>query len=109
MLAQGQLSDSANPIVINDPNKNLIIRSIVFFNVSEDFTNIVKLYVVPNDSGSLGVVEDKHQMLQITVNGEEIFDFTPSNPIVYENENDAIFIKATNANQVNYFVKGNKG
>lgn len=107
MLAQGQLSSTPQPIlIIPDEFKQLQVRSILLFNSSEQDTNRLKLYAVPNDSLSLGIVGADKQFLNLELRPEQIFEFTTSFPITYNTINDAIFGEATNANEINYFING---
>jgi len=108
MLAQGQLQSTPQPLIILDTFERMQIRSIIIYNSGEN-TNEIKLYAVPNDTGSLGTVGADKQFLNLELRSKQIFEFTTAFPITYESLNDAIFGEATNANEINYFVGGTLG
>lgn len=106
MLAQGQLTNSPQPLLILDTFEEFQVRSVILFNTGEN-TNEIYLYAVPNDNGSLGVVGSEHKFLKIQLKSGQIFEFTTAHPITYENQNDAIFGEAQpNSNEINYFIGG---
>jgi hypothetical protein len=105
MLAQGQLSNTVGAIYTVPSATTAQIKTLVFFN-SGTGTNTVAVYLVPNNTGSIGTADTTDQVLNFDLPSGETFEFSPSFPIEYSAENDTIQASATTASEVNFFVMG---
>jgi len=107
MLVQGQLSDTASAIVTVGADETVQAKTFVFYNSDSSDIDIF-LHFVPNASGSLGTADDTNRV-SLTIPAGKTVEFSPSYPVEYSAENDAIFASAGTASQVNYFVMGARG
>jgi hypothetical protein len=62
--------------------------------------------LVKNNNGVLGTPDNSNIVEELVLSSKETSEFSPSYPIHLEDENDAVFLKASSDNVVNYFITG---
>lgn len=104
MLFQGQLSGTASAIVTVGVTEKIQAKTFLLYN--NDSADIdVFFHFVPNASGALGTANNTNRV-SLTVPTGKTVEFSPSYPVEYDSENDAIFASAATASMINCFVMG---
>lgn len=104
-LSRGQISNTAAAIYSCPSGKTASIKTIVLFN-SNTTAEVIKIYAVPNNGGSVGTATDANQILSISLSSGNTFEFTPGYPLELNAQNDTIQANSTTASKVNYVLGG---
>jgi hypothetical protein len=105
MLMQTQLDDTVGAFSTLDASTTVKIKTLIFFN-SGASANSIDIHIVKNSGGSVGTASGSNQILRFSLPSGDTFEFSPSFPIVLNEENDTLQGVATTADEVNVFVMG---
>jgi hypothetical protein len=113
-ITRGRLADittiasTVGSIYANPASTKTFISGFTLFN-SNNTSETVKLYNVPDSTGSLGTAAVTNQFLEITLVTLETFIYeVPPDGIVLSDTNDAIFAVANTASKVTVMIHGTK-
>jgi hypothetical protein len=112
-LARGKLADiqyvasSAGSLYANPGSTKSYIRGFTLFNGNTTTEN-VKLYNVPDSSGSLGTAGVSNQFTEIALLAKETLFIDLPHPIVLTDTNDSIQGVTTTASKVTFQIHGDK-
>lgn len=113
-ITRGRLADiqtipsTAGSLYANPTSTKSFVKGITLFN-SNTTAEIVKLYQVPDSTGSLGTAAVTNQFLEVSLASLETFVFEfPGDGAVLEDTNDAIFGVTTTASKVTVQIHGVK-
>lgn len=102
------LPSTVGSIYSNPASTKTFIKGIVLYN-SNTSAETVRLYNVPDVSGSIGTAGDTNQFLDISLAAKETFVFEfPGDGAVLEDTNDSIQGVTTTASKVTYQFQGVK-
>jgi len=108
MLAQGQLPSTETTIVVLDTSTGtsvVQVKSMFFFNTSTSKRDM-NIWVVPNNSGSLGSPNISNKFYKYTMEPGENIEIAPSYPLELDEDQDAIFANSNTDNTINFFFTG---
>jgi hypothetical protein len=105
MLAQGTLSTSINTLYFLSSNSTVYFKSFIFYN-DGTLNTAITLYIVPNNSGSIGNANNQNKILYQVLEPGETYEFSPSFPIDLNTQNDSIKGKIDNSVNVNFIILG---
>jgi hypothetical protein len=113
-ISRGKLADiqyvasSAGSIYANPASTKTFVSGLTLFN-SNTTAETVKLYNVPDSTGSLGTAALANQFLEISLAALETFVLEfPSDGIVLTDTNDSIQAVTTTASKVTVMIHGTK-
>lgn len=113
-VTHGKLADiqtlpsTVGSIYANPASTETFIKGFTLFN-GNTTTEVVKLYVVPDSSGSLGTAAITNQILEISLAALETFVFEAlGDGIVLSDTNDSIHGVTTTASKVTVVIHGLK-
>ncbi len=101
------VASSAGSIYSNSSGEKTYLRSLIFHNTNTT-DETVKVYNVPDSSGSVGTADTSNRFLAFTLPANDTFEFSPEYPIVLTDENDSIQAETTTASKVTVQVLGDK-
>jgi hypothetical protein len=101
------IASSAGAIYTNAASTISYIKSLVLFNGNTS-TETVKLYNVPDSTGSVGTAGDANQFAEISLDAKETLMFDLPYPITIIDENDTIQGVTTTASKVTVQILGDK-
>ena len=104
MLFQGQLSGTASAIVTVGATEKIQVKTFLLYNNGSADIDVF-FHFVPNAFGALGTADNTNRV-SLTVPGRKFIEVSPSYPIEYNSENDAVFASAQTASMINCFVMG---
>ena len=99
------VANSAGAIYTNPASTKTYIKSFILFNNSTT-SQLVKLYSVPDSSGSAGTAGISNQFAEINIVGKETFMLDLPYPITIIDTNDTIQAVTDTASQVTVQILG---
>lgn len=105
MFINGQITTTNTAVLAVGANENVYFKTLIVHNTSNNDETIY-FHLVKNDNGSLGTPDNTNIVEEQILSSKETSEFSPSYPIHLENENDAVFLKSSSDNVVNYFITG---
>ena len=86
------------------------IKGILLYNLDPTGTQNVKLHVVPNNSGAVGLATSTTQIARIGLGTDDTYFFEPAYPITLGSNGDSFQVQCegTAANSVNVLLLGDK-
>ena len=112
-LARARLADiayvasSAGSIYSNPASTKTYIKGITLFNGNAT-AELVKLYNVPDSSGSLGAAGAGNQFAEVTLQAKETLIMEFPSTLVLTDTNDSIQAVTTTASKVTVMIGGDK-
>ena len=103
-----QLGSSAAAVITNAASQKCYIRGITLFNTSSSTPQTVKLYMVPDSSGSVGTAADANQFFEQVLPAKDSFFLKFPYPVVLTDTNDTLQGSASNASTVTIIVHGDR-
>lgn len=102
-----QVSSSAGSVYANPSSTKTFIKSILVFN-SHSSDVVLKLYNVPDSTGSLGTAATANQVLEKTLISKESFEWSLNYPLTLTDTNDSIQAQANITDVLNIQIYGDK-
>ena len=112
-MQRGKLADiqyvasSAGSIYSNPSSTKTYVREIVLFN-GNSAAELVKLYFVPDSTGSLGTAGASNQFAELTLAAKETLILDFDYPLVLTDTNDSLQAATTTASKVTVMLQGDK-
>ena len=101
------IASSAGSIYSNPASTKTFVRSLIFHNTNTA-SETVKVYNVPDSTGSLGTASAANRFLNITLAANATFEYSPEYPMVLTDTNDSIQAETTTASKVTAMVIGDQ-
>lgn len=101
------VASSAGAIYTNAASTKTYIKSFILYN-GNTTSETVKLYNVPDSTGSVGTAGVSNQFLEITLATTETLMFDLPYPVTLIDENDTIQAATTTASKVTIQILGDK-
>jgi len=112
-LQRAKLSDiqsiasSAGSIYANPASTKTFLRGLMLHNTNTT-TEVVKLYVVPDSTGSVGTAASSHLVLNISLPANDTLLVEFPYPLVLTDTNDSVQAMTTTASKVTVMLFGDK-
>ena len=102
------IPNTAGSIYTNPASTITFVSGFTIYNTSST-SRVVKLYNVPDSTGSLGTAGLTNQFLEVSIAGYETFIFeAPSDGIVLADTNDSLQAVTSTSNDVTIMIHGTK-
>ena len=98
---------TAGSIYANPSSTKTFVRGLTLHNTNTT-TEIVKLYAVPDSTGSLGTAAASNRCLNVSLTANETLLIEFPYPLVLTDENDSIQAETTTASKVTVLVLGDQ-
>jgi len=100
---------STVPVLTVGSAKTCYIRSIICHNIDTLNSNTIKIYIVPNSSGSVGAASSINQLAQLSIQPTDTYFFELAYPITLASDNDTIKVyNSSTTDAVNVLILGDK-
>jgi hypothetical protein len=99
------ISNTAGAVYTNPNGRKTYVKSFVIYN-NNTSSEIVKLYNVPDSTGSVGTAAAANQFAEVQIVSKETFMLDLPYPITIIDENDTIQASTTTGSQVTIQVLG---
>lgn len=105
-LAKGNLSTSNSTIFSNGNNNTVYIKNIILHNKNTSLNSSVTIYIVVNNSGSVGSATQQDQLFFKALQPNETFEISYGYPIELSAQGDSIQALSDTDGDINYVVGG---
>ena len=101
------IPDTLGAVFANPGSTKTFISSILLHNTSDDTAQVVKLSLVPADTGSVGTADTVNQFLSVLLEPSETLDYVfDKEPLILEDENDTLQAVTDDADTVTFLPRG---
>ena len=116
-LARGNLGNvtavgagSSTAVYTVGSAKTAYVKAVLLHNLSTTYGQNVKIHVVPNNGGAVGLATSTTQVARLGIGTDDTFFFEPPYPITLNSNGDSLQVQNEGVadNSVNVFLLGDK-